>query len=472
MKKNRQFCFRLLILISLLIPSILGSSSIIALEKMTDEKEQQTTFLLENQLMQQENGKLYTTVPSNYIRSSIHEKFGRIDTRDNQIIHVDPNAHIANIDIYLSNGGREYGWYGKRVNGEIALCIEQGAALSIGNNGGYTVSPQNTEQLKKISLITYYGIIVTGHTLQKELMTQILAWEQQGIYPTSISGVFTMADYQTFKASVMTNVNKFFVKPSFDRQIVELKIGESKTILDTTGSFSNYESSPSAIAPGLMVNKQGNQLTVTATKEANKSGNIDFHYAIASSYRGVPLIYQHPYTQNMMVGRINDLTKTSLTVNVTKNGNARVRKVDETTKQPLAGAVFRFATSTGQVQEIMTNADGYATWNELLVDTKVTIQEIKAPDGYILDTTPHTMTIKANETTTIIKDNQEQLANLRVIKEDEETGNTPQGAAQLIGAVYELTNGQGETVGQITMEETDGIVQGQIKALKLGTYTL
>lgn len=51
MKKNRQFCFRLLILISLLIPSILGSSSIIALEKMTDEKEQQTTFLLENQLM-------------------------------------------------------------------------------------------------------------------------------------------------------------------------------------------------------------------------------------------------------------------------------------------------------------------------------------------------------------------------------------------------------------------------------------
>lgn len=472
MKKNRQFCFRLLILISLLIPSILGSSSIIALEKMTDEKEQQTTFLLENQLMQQENGKLYTTVPSNYIHSSIHDKFGRIDTRDNQIIHVDPNAHIANIDIYLSNGGREYGWYGKRVNGEIALCIEQGAALSIGNNGGYTVSPQNTEQLKKISLITYYGIIVTGHTLQKELMTQILAWEQQGIYPTSISGVFTMADYQTFKASVMTNVNKFFVKPSFDRQIVELKVGESKTILDTTGSFSNYESSPSAIAPGLMVNKQGNQLTVTATKEANKSGNIDFHYAIASSYRGIPLIYQHPYTQNMMVGRINDLTKTSLTVNVMKNGNARVRKVDETTKQPLAGAVFRFATSTGQVQEIMTNADGYATWNELLVDTKVTIQEIKAPDGYILDTTPHTMTIKANETTTIIKDNQEQLANLRVIKEDEETGNTPQGAAQLIGAVYELTNGQGETVGQITMEETEGIVQGQIKALKLGTYTL
>lgn len=474
MKKNRQFYFRLLILVSLLIPHILGGSSITALEKRTAEEEQQAAFLLENQLIQQENGKLYTTVPSNYVHSSIHERFGtkRIDTRDDQIIQVDPNAHIANIDIYLSNGGREYGWYGKRVNGEIALCIEQGAALSIGNNGGYTVSYQNTEQLKKISLITYYGIIVTGHTLQKELMTQLLAWEQQGIYPTSISGVFTMTDYQTFKTSVMTNVNKFFVKPSFDRQIVELKVGESKTILDTTGAFSNYESTPSAIAPGLRVNKQGNQLTVTATKEANRSGNIDFNYAIAGSYRGVPMIYQHPYTQNMMVGRINDLTKTSLTVNVTKNGNARVRKVDETTKQPLAGAVFRFTTSDGQVQEITSNTDGYATWNELLVDTKVTIQEIKAPDGYILDTIPHTITIKANETTTITKDNREQLANLRLIKEDQETGNIPQGAAQLVGAVYELTNSQGESVGQVTMKETDGIVQGQIKELKLGTYML
>ena len=87
-------------------------------------------------------------------------------------------------------------------------------------------------------MITYYGIIVTGHTLQKELMTQILAWEQQrNLSDQYFRGVFTMADYQTFKASVMTNVNKFFVKPSFDRQIVELKVGESKTILDTTGSF-------------------------------------------------------------------------------------------------------------------------------------------------------------------------------------------------------------------------------------------
>ncbi len=477
MKKEGKFYLRLFILISLLIPSFLGALKVTALEidKKNAEEQQKAEFLLKNHLIQKENGKLYTTIPSNYIHASIHEEFEKKEVEghnQHQIVQVDPNAHIANIDIHLSNGGREYGWYGKRVNGEIALCIEQGAALTIGNNGGYVVSQQDTEQMKRISLIKYYGIIVTGHTLQKELMTQILAWEQQGIYPTSISGVFTMNDYQTFKANVMANVNKFFVKPSFDGQVIELKVGESQTILDTTGAFSNYESAPSAISPGLILNKQGSQVMITATQEANESGNVVFDYAIASSYRGVPLIYQHPYTQNMMVGKMNELTKTSFTVNVTKNGNARVRKVDETTKQPLAGAVFRFTTSDGQMKEITTDTEGIATWNELLVDTKVTIQEIKAPDGYILDNTPHTITVKANETTTINKDNREQFANLRLIKEDEETGNLPQGAAQLAGAVYELTNSQGEAVGQVTMEEVDGVVQGEIKGLKLGTYLL
>lgn len=476
MKKNGQFYLRLLILISLLIPSILGSLSVKALEtdKITVEAEQQATFLSKNQLIQQENGKLYTTTPENYTTASLSDGLGfkSLLRSGNSIVYVDPNAHIANIDVRLSNGNREYGWYGKRVNGEIAMCIEQGVALNIGENGGYTAVLQDTDLMKRISLIKYYGVIVSGHTLQKEFMTQLLSWEQQGIYPTSISGIFTMADYQIFKENVMTNVNKFYVKPSFDRQIVEMNVGESKTIVDTTGVFSNYESSPSAIAPGLTVNKQGNQLTITATKEANKSGNIDFPYAIASSYRGVPLIYQHPYTQNMMVGRINDLTKTSLTVNVMKNGNARVRKVDETTKQPLAGAVFCFTTSAGQTKEITTGSDGYATWSDLLVDTKVTIQEIKAPDGYVLNSTPQILTIKANEITTVSFDNKEQLANLKVVKEDEETGSTPQGAAQLVGAVYELTNGNGVSVGKLTMKEVNGVVQAEIKGLKLGTYAL
>ncbi len=431
-------------------------------------------FLQKNNLIRGEDGKLYTTTPSTYVNESIHDILSgnQLTKAANQVVYVDPSTNVANIDIHLSNGSREYGWYGKRVNGQIALCIEQGVAVNVGSNGGYTAVLQDTELMKRISLIKYYGIILPGHTLQREIMTQILAYEQQGIYPTSISGVFSMADYQAFKSNVMANVNKFYTKPSFDGRTVTLKVGESITLNDTTGAFSNYESNAVVNTSNVLIEKNGNMVKITATKESNQSGMVRFRYNIPANYAGTPVIYNHPYTQNVLLGRVRDPSFVTFNINVLKNGNARIRKVDETTKQPLAGAVFRFTTSDGQSREITTGSDGYATWNDLLVDTRVTIQEIKAPHGYILNATPQTVTIKANETTTVTLDNKEQLANLTVIKEDEETGNTPQGAAQLIGAVYELTDGNGATVGQLTMADVNGVAQAEIKGLKLGTYYL
>ena len=431
-------------------------------------------FLQKDNLIRGENGKLYTTTPSTYVNESIHDILSgdRLTKAANQVVYVDPSTNVANIDIHLSNGSREYGWYGKRVNGQIALCIEQGVALNVGSNGGYTAVLQDTELMKRISLIKYYGIILPGHTLQREIMTQILAYEQQGIYPTSISGIFSMADYQVFKTNVMTNVNKFYTKPSFDGRTITLKVGESITLTDTTGAFSNYESMPFGNSAGVSVRKENNSLTITANRNSNEKGSVGFAYAIPANYQGVPVVYTNPFTQNVVLGRASDPTRTTVNINVLKNGNARIRKIDETTKQPLAGAVFRFTTSDGQSREITTGSDGYATWNDLLVDTRVTIQEIKAPNGYILNSTPQTITIRANETMTVTMDNKEQLANLTVIKEDEETGNTPQGAAQLIGAVYELTDGNGATVGQLTMEDVNGVAQAELKGLKLGTYYL
>ncbi|WP_423220963.1 hypothetical protein [Enterococcus hirae] len=166
--KKYQLVVRIFLIIHLLSVSFCRPLVVLAgnLEN-TDQDDRKISFLQENQLIQTEDGKLYTTTPSNYITHSIHAALGETQTqqRNNQTIYVDPNAHISNIDIRLSNGVREYGWYGKRINNEIALCIEPGAALNLGNNSGYTVAERNTEQMKKISLIKYYGLMVSGHTL-------------------------------------------------------------------------------------------------------------------------------------------------------------------------------------------------------------------------------------------------------------------------------------------------------------------
>lgn len=430
-------------------------------------------FKKDYQLIQGPNGKLTTIGSTKYIEEAIHEQSPRLpDPFANESVIVDPTIHIPNIDIQLSNGGREYGWYGKRVNGEIALCLEQGVALNIGENNGYTSSIQNTDLLKKISLIKYYGVIATNYTMEKELLTQLLAWEQQGITPISISGVLTMNDYQTFKRTVMEHVERFYTRPSFHGQMMHVKVGESQTLTDTTEAFSNYGSSPVQSINGVTIEKQGNQVTVTATKEAPEMSEITFDYHIPNSYQGAILVYQHPYTQNMVVGRVPQLTSTSFQLRVQKYGHAGIRKVDQQTKQPLGGAVFRFTTSEGEQKELTTDAEGIAIWHDLLVDTIVTIQEIKAPDGYVLNPTPQTITVKVNELTSVTLDNQEQTANLILIKEDEETGDLPQGGAQLIGAVYKLTDEDGETVAELTMEEMDGRASAELKGLKLGTYYL
>ena len=439
----------------------------------TAQEDTWENFKKDHQLIQGPNGKLITIGSTNYIEEAIHKRSPRLlDPFANESVVVDPAIHILNIDIQLSNGGREYGWYGKRVNGEIALCLEQGVALNIGENNGYTSSIQNTELLKKISLIKYYGVIATTYTMEKELMTQLLAWEQQGITPINISGVLTMSDYQTFKRTVMEQVERFYNQPSFHGHVMNVKVGESQTFTDTSGAFSNYASSPVQSINGVTIEKQGNQVTVTATKEAPETSEIAFDYHIPSSYQGAIVVYQHPYTQNMVVGRVPQLTRTSFQLRVQKYGHAAIRKVDQQTKQPLAGAVFRFTTSEGQQKELTTDAEGIAIWHDLLVDTIVTIQEIKAPDGYVLNPAPQTVTVKVNELTSVTLDNQEQTANLIVIKEDEETGDLPQGGAQLIGAVYKLTDEDGRTVAELTMEEMDGQASAELKGLKLGTYHL
>lgn len=432
-----------------------------------------TNFKKNYQLVQRATGKLITIGSTNYIEAAIHEYSPRLaDPFANESVVVDPAIHIPHIDIHLSNGGREIGWYGKRVKGEIALCLEQGVALNIGENSGYTSSIQNTELLKKISLIKYYGVIATNYTMEKELMTQLLAWEQHGITPTSITGVLTMNDYQTFKRTVMEQVERFYTQPSFDGQILDIKAGESQILTDTTGAFSNYSSSPVQQINGVTIEKQGNQVTVTASKEAPATSEIAFDYHIPSSYQGAIVVYQHPYTQNMVVGRVPQLTRTSFQLRVQKYGHAGIRKVDQQTKQPLVGAVFCFTTADGQIKELTTDSDGVAIWHDLLVDTVVTIQEIKAPEGYVLNPTSQTVTVKVNELTSITLANQEQTANLMVIKEDAETGNQPQGGAQLIGAVYKLTDKDGETVAELTMEEVNGSASAELKGLKLGTYYL
>jgi fimbrial isopeptide formation D2 family protein/LPXTG-motif cell wall-anchored protein len=69
---------------------------------------------------------------------------------------------------------------------------------------------------------------------------------------------------------------------------------------------------------------------------------------------------------------------------------------DWTTYSPLAGAVFTL-TGNGITRNATSTADGYITFNGLDAGS-YTLTETSAPDGYVRDTTPHTVVITPSYT--------------------------------------------------------------------------
>ena len=89
-------------------------------------------------------------------------------------------------------------------------------------------------------------------------------------------------------------------------------------------------------------------------------------------------------------------------------GNLIIRKIDSVTKQPLSGAEFKVIKSDGSfipTEGGQISSNGIYTTDEngeihitLLDPSTIVVTETKAPDGYLLDTTPQTVVVNSNDT--------------------------------------------------------------------------
>ncbi|MDL2274399.1 hypothetical protein LJC34_07680, partial [Oscillospiraceae bacterium OttesenSCG-928-G22] len=107
-------------------------------------------------------------------------------------------------------------------------------------------------------------------------------------------------------------------------------------------------------------------------------------------------------------------------------GGLVIKKLDSVTKQPLAGVTFKVTDSSGAVigsgnGEYTTDAEGLINIGEdLPIGSTVIVQEIKAPDTHILDTTAQSVKIKENTVHTLTFYNTPK-GGLQILKLDEET---------------------------------------------------
>lgn len=164
----------------------------------------------------------------------------------------------------------------------------------------------------------------------------------------------------------------------------------------------------------------------------------------------------------------DDTSAVTVTFENRKNAGLGIKKLDSITKEPLANAVFKVTDSKGQVVGtsnglFRTDEKGFIHIPNLDVGAYV-VQEIQAPNGYILDDTPQTIHITYGKIHTLEFFNMPKTSIL--IKKYDSVTKEP-----LQGAVFKVTNGKGQVVGNGNGLFTTNI-NGTILVpdLKAGTY--
>ncbi len=437
--------------------------------KITEKEALSIDEFLKNQsLVQGEDGKLYTTNGTSYVtEGSLNDLFSlnnsnrmKRSTRASGVnVHVPAWTNIANINMYFSNGHSEWGYYGKRNDaGETLWCVELGVALNVGVNGGYTTSFLSSVLAHDIGLATYFGYYQKGKTLGNEFLTQMYIYELQGKAPTALSGDYSMADYNAHKKYIQDKLKQYNANPKMDKTNVSIKVGESVTLTDTAGVLANYKDVAVVNETGVKVVKSGNKVTITPDKNS-KDGYIYFQYNVSADYVGTPIYYQHPYTQNTVLGRISDPNRVRIPIKVIKEGNVSVRKVDKDTKKPLQATFKATRLDTNEVREIKTNVNGYADWYGISNDNAVVeFEEIVAPTGYVIDRTPIKVTAKLGQTIVQEFTNKKIMGSVKLIKYADEDWHTGVLNTFLSGAEFSLLSPDGKTVLQKAVTNEKGEV--------------
>ena len=151
-------------------------------------------------------------------------------------------------------------------------------------------------------------------------------------------------------------------------------------------------------------------------------------------------------------------------------GSLVIVKKDAVTGKALEGVTFTVTTSSGQSVAdaggqissnglYYTDSDGKIILSGLDPDTYVVTETASIP-GYVLDSTPQTVVVHANDTQTLTFTNK-PAGGLVIIKSDEDSGK------RIPGVKFEVRRMNGEIIGSYTTDR-DGIIQ--LPALGSGWY--
>ncbi len=195
-------------------------------------------------------------------------------------------------------------------------------------------------------------------------------------------------------------------------------------------------------------------ITETAVPEGyvSLSGTVNFTVGYDAAEA---LVLDHMVTyENQKLAAIRILKTDSATGLPVANVTLEISKPEQNLFSRLWAAVF------GETWTVKTGDDGIADVSNLLPGV-YEVKEVSAPDGYVIDTTPKTVTLAAGQTAQVTFENEPQ-GWLKLIKTDTVTG------AKLAGAVFSLADNEDFTDAITLTTTADGTVTSA--ALTPGTW--
>ncbi|EKZ6912654.1 LPXTG cell wall anchor domain-containing protein [Listeria monocytogenes] len=333
------------------------------------------------------------------------------------------------------------------VAGEPAFCIEPSKSCPV--NAEYAEAVYHDEGIFNI---LYYGYPRNGTSEKDYVDTYVALNFYLGNFDSpdmaNDSGVKYLLDKAQAKTAPLGkfNISNKDQTSTWNAQTKRQETGWYATSYQSTGG-TNYYTLPLPIGVSA-VTSDGKVYTGNARIEAGKDfklvadANFDktITLDVSTDLRPRTALKFTPNNSDVQkllsAGTVRDpITIQNVTARFTaQTGDGVIVKKDKDSGKTLSGAQYH-VTGDDFDKIVMTGSDGKVNLNDLIVGNYKVV-ETKAPAGYTIDSTPKTLTIKAKETTTLNVNNKEAFFQVKLTKEDAETGAKTQGAATLKGAEY------------------------------------
>lgn len=378
--------------------------------------------------------------PDSYVVTEISAPDGYVLSTQPQTVKIGTDGDTKSLTFTNYKKGnlliRKFDADNKELLAGATFKVERADGTVVGNsNGLFTTDASGTISLPLLEKGTYVITEITppsGYALSDKP-----------------SQTITIDDVKTYTVD-------FYNHKQLGVQIIKI---DSDTKLPLKGAeFQIWEtgaSSSTSVSGGTPAGK----LVGTYTTDINGVINVVLpagHYEILETK--APDGYQIDRHKQDIV--VRDGEQTSVTFTNTKVLGMQILKVDSDTKNPLQGAKFTVEKVDGErIGTYTTDSNGSIMIPDLKSGTYV-VTEKEAPAGYVLNSTPQTVTVRAGKVTTVTFENSKK-GGVVIQKLDSAT------EKPIEGCEFVITTFNGDTVGRFT---TDRSGQIHLPNLTDGTY--